>query len=284
VTLLRPAPSKNGILADKVEKMIMKKLVMAWLAVVAVSCAPAVTATRTETPIPTTSLTSIPPTSSIPPAPIPEQPSPASYLSRYAFPKSISPTGKYLFYLHGGIIEEQGIPAVSPDYGEYEYQEILEKLGSYGFVVISEQRANNTDEMEYAGRISDQVTTLLNVAVPAANITVVGASKGAAIAVYVSHFLANPEVKFVLLGICHPDMVQGFMENNLFLYGRVLSIYDTADREYGGSCEEFFSFSEHNGGLTRHDEIVLHLGTGHGILYKPLDEWILPIVQWAGRP
>jgi hypothetical protein len=62
----------------------------------------------------------------------------------------------------------------------------------------------------------------------------------------------------------------------------VLSIYDSAD-ELAGSCQSLFSFSEGRG-LSRHDEIVLNIGTGHGILYQPLDEWMMPILQWAEYP
>jgi len=263
--------------------MDTKKFIMALLAMVLVSCAPAVTERQTETPMPTTSLTSIPPTSSITPTSASEQPSTPPYLSSYAFPKAVDSTKRYLFYLHGRIIEEQSIPAVSPDYGKYEYQEILEKLSSYGFVVISEQRVKNSDSIEYARRITEQVTTLLKANVPATNITVVGASKGAAIAAYVSHFLENQEINFVIMGICRPDIVEVFKQNKIFLYGKVLSIYDSADNEFAGSCDEYFSFSEGNGGLSRHNEIVLHIGTGHGILYQPLDEWINPVVRWAGK-
>jgi len=49
-------------------------------------------------------------------------------LSAYAFPESIDPARQYLFYLHGRIIEDQGLPAIDPIYGEYEYIAILEKL------------------------------------------------------------------------------------------------------------------------------------------------------------
>ncbi len=86
-------------------------------------------------------------------------------LSAYAFPVSIDPSKQYLFYLHGKIIEDQGIPAISPDYGEYEYEAILEKLASYEFVVISEQRPKNTDGMEYANKVVKQVTELLKAGV-----------------------------------------------------------------------------------------------------------------------
>jgi len=201
-------------------------------------------------------------------------------LTEYEFPNSIDPAKQYLFYLHGKIIEDQGIPAISPEFGEYEYVAILEKLREHGFVVISEQRVRNTDGEKYARKITAQITNLLEAGVPGQNITVVGASKGAGIAIYVSHFLGNEDVNFVIMAICHPDEVEHLKQNRIFLYGNVLSMYDFAD-DSAGSCEELFSLSADNGGLSRHKEIVLIVGTGHGVLYKPLDEWILPAVDWA---
>jgi hypothetical protein len=202
-----------------------------------------------------------------------------SELSAYAFPASIDPSKQYLFYLHGKIIEDQGVHAVSPDFGEYEYEAILKKLSDYDFIVISEQRPKNTDGAEYAKKVVKQVTALLKYGVPAANITVVGASKGAGIAIDVSHLLENEEINFVIMGICNPDEVDFLKQNQTNLYGNILSIYDSVD-ELAGSCQEIFALSEGRG-LARHDEIVLHVGTGHGILYKPLDEWIVPAVEWA---
>src|SRR5512141_303008 len=67
------------------------------------------------------------------------------FLSMYVFPTSIDLTKRYMFYLHGRIIEDQGIPAVSSEYGTYEYEAILEKLTSHRFAIISEQRQKNTD-------------------------------------------------------------------------------------------------------------------------------------------
>jgi hypothetical protein len=200
-------------------------------------------------------------------------------LANYAFPASIDPEKQYLFYLHGKIIEDQGIPAISPDFGEYEYLTILEQLSGHGFVVINEQRTKDTDGVDYAQRIAGQIKTLIEAGVPAKNITVAGASKGGAIAIFVSHFLRNEEVKFVLMAICHPDYVEVLIRDKIFLYGKVLSIFDSVD-EYAGSCQELFLLSEDRG-LSRFDEIILEIGTGHGILYQPLDDWILPIVQWA---
>jgi hypothetical protein len=201
--------------------------------------------------------------------------------SAYAFPESIDPAKQYLFYLHGKIIEDQGLPAISPIYGEYEYEAILKKLGGYDFVVISEQRPKDTDGVEYAKKVAKQAKALLNAGVPPKNITVIGASKGAGIAVYVSHFLENKEVNFVILANCHPDEVAILKQQQIYLYGNVLSIYDSTD-EFAGSCRDLFAFSEGKG-IARHDEIVLKIGTGHGILFKPLDEWITPVVEWTGK-
>jgi hypothetical protein len=222
------------------------------------------------------------PGNSITPTVVPDSISPTPDLSDFAFPNSIDVTKRYMFYLHGKIIEDQGIPAISPDYGEYEYKAILERLSGYGFVVISEQRAKNTDGMEYARKVAEQVTTLLDVGVPAKNITVVGASQGAGIAIFVSHYLENEEINYVLLAICNPDEVEYLRQNRITLYGNILSIYDSVD-EFAGSCQELFSISKGKG-ISRHEEIVLSVGTGHGVVYHPLDEWILPTVQWAETP
>ncbi len=202
------------------------------------------------------------------------------FLTQYVFPTSIDPTKRYMFYLHGRIIEDQGIPAVSAEYGEYKYEAILEKLAGFGFTVISEQRPKNTDGMRYAERVAGQVTELLSAGVPGENIMVVGASKGAGITIALSNFLANKELNFVLMGTCDPETTQLFMQQNAFLYGNVLAIRDSVD-ELAGSCQKLFVFSE--GKIARHEEIVLHVGTGHGILYNPLDEWMLPVIQWADQ-
>lgn len=189
---------------------------------------------------------------------------------------------RYIVYLHGKIVEDQGLPAISPDYGEYEYQAILDRLSGYGFEVISEQRQKDTDALEYAKKVAGQITSLLRAGVPAKNIIVVGASKGGSITFFVSDILKNRDINYVILAACNPEMLELLKNNNRFLYGNVLSIYDSAD-QLAGSCQEIFSLSQGKG-LFEHEEIVLHVGTGHGILYKPLDEWIIPIIEWAGKP
>ena len=43
-------------------------------------------------------------------------------------PERPHPGSRYLFYLHGRIVEDQGANAVSPDYGRYEYSAIVSQL------------------------------------------------------------------------------------------------------------------------------------------------------------
>lgn len=203
----------------------------------------------------------------------------APFLAGFSFPSEIDPTERYMFYLHGKIIEDQGIPAISPEYGEYRYEDILRALQSYGFVVISEQRPRDADATEYAQRVATQVHDLLSSGVPPGSITVVGASKGAAIAMIVSYLLGDSGVNYVLLGACNAPTVDELRQQGISLFGNVLAIYDSSDA-YAASCEGLFALSEGNG-LGQHAEIVLHVGRGHGILYEPLSEWVLPTVQWA---
>lgn len=201
---------------------------------------------------------------------------------RYGFPAQIDPTKRYMFYMHGKIIEGQGLPALSPDFGEYQYEEILEALESYGFVIISELRPKDADGWEYARRGASQVGELLAAGVPPGSITVVGPSKGATIATLVSYLVGNPEVNYVLLGSCHPSLIEEWKQRGVTLSGNVLAIRDVADDAYSGSCGELFNLSQGKD-LSHSDEIVLHVGTGHGILYQPLPEWVLPTIHWANQ-
>lgn len=199
----------------------------------------------------------------------------------YSFPAKIDPANHYLFYLHGKIIEDQGLPAISPEFGEYQYAEILDALESNGLVVISEQRLKDTDGTEYAQRIATQVGELLNAGVAPGSITVVGASKGAAITSTVSNMMSNSELNYVLLGGCYQPLIEEWMRQGLSLSGNVLAIYDSSD-EYASSCQDLFDFSDGKG-LGRQSEIILQVGTGHGILYVPLADWVSPTVQWANQ-
>jgi hypothetical protein len=189
-------------------------------------------------------------------------------------PERVNPKARYLFYLHGRIIEEQGLRPTSPQHGVYEYEQILDTFKKAGFAVTSEARAKDTDPKQYAEKVVGQIKALLKAEVPPDHITVVGASKGAVINMLVSTYLKNREVNFVLLASCNDDMFKRFA---IDLWGNVLSIYDVKD-EYGQSCKKFFDKAT---GLNRHAEIEVKLGIGHALLYRPIKEWIEPTIEWA---
>ena len=75
-------------------------------------------------------------------------------------PSPADPQGRYVLYLHGRILEEQGRQAVSPDFGRYEYDAVLRALADRGFTVIAEVRPRGTGP-EYAHRVAAQLRRLL---------------------------------------------------------------------------------------------------------------------------
>ena len=181
---------------------------------------------------------------------------------------------RYIFYLHGRIIEDQGIGAVSEQYGRYEYVEMIEVFKTNGFRVISEVRERDTDVNLYADKVVTEIQNLIDKDVNPKNITVVGASKGSVIAMLVSSKLQNPAINFVLIAGCN-GWVRESLEINLC--GRVLSIFEASD-ELAGSCVPIFNDS--NCQPVVH-EIRLNTGRGHGIVFKPLPEWMNPAMDWA---
>ena len=181
---------------------------------------------------------------------------------------------RYIFYLHGRIIEDQGIGAVSEQYGRYEYVEIIEVFKTNGFRVISEARERDTDASLYADKIVTEIQNLLDEDVNPENITVIGASKGSVIAMLVSSKLQNPAINFVLIANCN-EWVRESLEINLC--GRVLSIFEASD-ELAGSCVLIFNDSNCQPVVY---EIRLNTGRGHGIVFKPLPEWMNPAMNWA---
>ncbi|MDJ0623634.1 MAG: alpha/beta hydrolase [Desulfocapsaceae bacterium] len=182
-------------------------------------------------------------------------------------------SNRYLFYLHGLIVEVAGIRPKSEEHGYYEYEGILDALASKGFVVISEVRGKDTHVQSYARRIGEQVKSLMDNGVPADNIIIVGASKGGAIAAYVSSFLQEENISYFILA----GLFEKYLEDeNLKLYGKVLSIHDREDK-LKITPQEYFQRSK---GLGHFKEVVLDIKKGHGIIYQPYQEWLDPFMQW----
>ena len=192
-------------------------------------------------------------------------------------PRQAAPEAtRYLFYLHGRIIEDQGPEGVSPVHGRYDYPGILAAFRSRGLTVVSEVRPPNTDVQAYAERVAAEVEALIGRGVEPSHITVVGASKGSVIASLVSTRLARPGVRYVLLANCNDWLIR---THDPHLSGEVLSIYEASD-DIGGSCRPLAARSP---ALQRFAEVRLETGLGHGVVYRPLDVWVGPAADWARR-
>lgn len=188
-------------------------------------------------------------------------------------PERPDPAARYLVYLHGAIVEELGAEAVSEEHGRYEYAAIVERFAGAGFVVIGELRPSGTDPAGFADRVAGQVRALLAAGVAPERITVLGASKGAVIAMLVSSRV-EAGVRYVLLAGCNERIFAAYPAS---LHGDVLSIQEASD-PIGGSCRPLFDRSP---ALGARDEILLETGLRHGFLYRPLDAWLLPALAWA---
>ncbi len=194
-------------------------------------------------------------------------------------PKEIKKSENYLFYLHGGVVTELGNNAINqsvPEWGPYEYSNILDSLKKRGFNVISEIRQKGVENSVYVTKISQQIDTLLKAGVPAKNIVVVGASAGWDIALHVSAKQKNKALNFVIMGGCWTDTYKEYIP--LELYGRFLSIIEKSDPH--GTCYKIF---EGHNSLKSHQEILLNTGLSHGFIYKGHKEWIDPIVKWLRK-
>ncbi len=90
---------------------------------------------------------------------------------------------QHLFYLHGRIIELQGIQAVSPQFGPYEYEKIIDSLRTITSNIHAEVRKDPVDFFAFCTRVSGEIDRLISEGVEPQNITVLGASKGAVMAI-----------------------------------------------------------------------------------------------------
>lgn len=184
---------------------------------------------------------------------------------------------RHIFYLHGMIVETQGIEAVSSAFGPYEYQAILDSLGAKGAIVHSEVRTQNTDFKEFCNRVSHSIDSLTRKGIPPAHITVIGASKGGIMAMQISQQNTQP-VNYVLLGAgsAHAEQI-----HTGSLHGRILGIFEASD----AIADRDYSFwIDRSPEAQRFEQLQLQTGLGHGFLYRPIKEWLIPAREWMDQP
>jgi pimeloyl-ACP methyl ester carboxylesterase len=191
---------------------------------------------------------------------------------------------RHVIYLHGRIVQEQqSARPQSPEFGYYELEKILVAFRNRGFVVTGEVRPKGASVGESVDRVVEQVRRLLDSGVPAERIAVVGASMGGGIAVLASARLQNPELRFGVLGVCFSKAEESaFRDSGLRPAGRILAIREASD-ELTKPCPPWKAESEPRSGVVVR-EMVINSGLRHGFLYRPLPEWLEPVVEWIEAP
>lgn len=196
-----------------------------------------------------------------------------------SLPNPIDKNGRYLFYLHGGsvtVLGDNSINRGAPEWGPYEYSNILDSLRGRGFYVVSERRFENVKDSTYAVKICKQIDSLLRADVPVQNIIVVSASAGWTINYRVSERLKNDSLHFVKMGGCRPGEDKDV--ENRELHGHFLTITEKSDPR--GSCTELFKMQKH---ISSYKEVELNTGLNHGFFYKGRRVWIDPIIKWFDK-
>jgi hypothetical protein len=195
-------------------------------------------------------------------------------------PAAIDVNARYLFHMHGTVVEESG-PYGRNRHGQYYYHETVAALAERGFIVISEVRPRS-DVVPYATKVARQVARLRGAGVPADHITVSGVSKGGFMTLLTVFAIRDPGMRFVILAGCLRD---GNFSRAIAAIGgpppqgRVLSLYDYADPDIG-SCASSFPPTP---GLA-FEEVVLQTGRGHGLFFSPDPVWVDRVVAWAMAP
>lgn len=190
---------------------------------------------------------------------------------------------RHLIYLHGRIIQDQqSARPKHPAWGYYELEEILATFRKRGFTVTGEVRPKGATLDQSADRVAQEVRALRAAGVRLEEITIVGGSMGAAIAFRAAERLAEPGLRVAVLGACFSLTVEAIAkEYGRAPAGRFLSIRDTSD-ETSEPCPAWRDDPARYPSL-RAREVVISTGQSHGFLYRPLPEWVEPLVEWA-RP
>ncbi len=195
-------------------------------------------------------------------------------------PSLAADTPRHLLYLHGRIVQEQqSARPQQPRFGFYELEQILTTFRDKGFVVTGGIRPKAASVSQSADVVVGQVRALLRKGVAPDHVTVVGASMGGGTALVASARLQEPGVRFAVMGVCLSQNVQALIKDEgKAPSGHVLAIRETTD-ELTADCPAWTPEAKATGLVVR--EMVLDTGLSHGFLYRPIPEWVKPVVEWV---
>ena len=177
-----------------------------------------------------------------------------------------------VIYLHNAWYEKHKDGQPHPKFGVYELSAIHSELGRDGDFIAPSREANANPEKE-ARLLVETIRKEIASGRRASEIKVIGASKGAFIAMLASQELRDPEIRWVLIGGCNPKRL---IAKPVKLTGRVLSIYESSDT-VAGSCPKGTDLTSHTRSF---DEVRTDIGNSHGFLFSPDPAWVQPAKAW----
>ncbi|PLX33190.1 MAG: hypothetical protein C0600_00995 [Ignavibacteria bacterium] len=194
-------------------------------------------------------------------------------------PDSIDTARHYMFYIHDNVVHAGDVRPSHPEFGTYEYEEIVNRLSTEGFSVISYPREKGAHPYLYAQETAEQIRHLIAEGVPAAHISIVGAGSGGTIAILLCTILKNKDLNVVVLSTCTERYVAFWTQNDETLCGNVLSIYH-ADDKAGAPCRPFLEACSKSV-VSQYREISLGGDSPIGFYYKDALDWVMPTILWS---
>lgn len=193
-------------------------------------------------------------------------------------PLVIDPKKRYVFYIHDVSAGTCSSLPVEP-FVMHGYNQSLEALRDEGFHVISENRPPNTDLIEYALKIAEDIKDLIRAWLPQEHITLVATSQAAAVGSLVSSLLKKEEVNYVLLHATDSKNNVNLIDTRIKLTGNVLSIYASQSEDSSFVKPVCWDTSATH----KFEEVALLNTKNQSLLHQPCREWLEPTVNWAKR-
>jgi len=188
-------------------------------------------------------------------------------------PDQITPGDKYVFYVHGGKYDKTNKIPNHAVFGKYNLEGIKQALQDPTYHLIAMPRPSKMKKIEASAQLASNVEQLILNGVNPKDISLVGFSSGAIIVILAASKLEKNQLNLVLLAGCAGVVM---WDNNLKVWGHVLSLYDKED-DFVSSCAVLKSRGD---GVTSFAETVLNSGKGHGVFFNPAPQWVDPVKNW----
>lgn len=95
--------------------------------------------------------------------------------------------------------------------------------------------------------------------------------------------LQDPKLRFCVLGVCFSEAEESAVrDRGLRPAGRILAIREASD-ELTKPCAPWKAEGESQSRIVVR-EVVVNTGLRHEFLYRPLPEWLEPVVEWIEAP